>query len=86
MANADLLAVVVAAADPAPRFGFVDRALVAGYDGGLAPVIVVTKDDLAPPDPIARSVRAAGCARGRGPPRRRPERAAGSVARAGCRC
>jgi ribosome biogenesis GTPase / thiamine phosphate phosphatase len=54
VANADLLAVVVAAADPAPRFGFVDRALVAGYDGGLAPIVVASKADLAPPDSIVR--------------------------------
>ena len=46
VANADQLAVVVAAADPAPRLGFVDRTLVAGFDGGMRPIIVVTKVDL----------------------------------------
>lgn len=52
VANADQLAVVVAAADPEPRLGFVDRALVAGMDGGLSALIVVTKDDLAPADDL----------------------------------
>lgn len=53
VANADQLAVVLSVADPAPRYGFADRALVAGYDGGLRPVIIATKDDLGPPDEIA---------------------------------
>lgn len=52
VANAEQLAVVVAAADPEPRTGFVDRALVAGFDGGLAPLVVVTKVDLHPADEL----------------------------------
>lgn len=52
VANAEQLAVVVAAADPEPRLGFVDRALVAGLDGGLLPILVITKDDLAPADEL----------------------------------
>jgi ribosome biogenesis GTPase len=52
VANAEQLAVVVAAADPEPRIGFVDRAIIAGYDGGLRPLIVVTKTDLASADVI----------------------------------
>ena len=49
VANADQLGIVVAAADPTPRQGFVDRCLVAAYDAGLDPLIIVTKTDLADP-------------------------------------
>jgi len=48
VANADLLVVVVALANPEPRPGMIDRCLVAAYDGGLEPVICLTKGDLAP--------------------------------------
>lgn len=58
VANAEQLAVVVAAADPEPRLGFIDRALVAGIDGGLQPLLVITKDDLSPADDL-RSTYAA---------------------------
>jgi ribosome biogenesis GTPase len=37
VANADQLVVVVAAANPEPRTGFIDRALVAAYDAGIEP-------------------------------------------------
>ncbi|MBE7163581.1 MAG: ribosome small subunit-dependent GTPase A [Williamsia herbipolensis] len=49
VANADLLVIVTAAADPVPRTGFIDRCLVAAYTGDLHPVLVVTKTDLADP-------------------------------------
>lgn len=49
VANADQLGIVVAAADPPPRQGFADRCLVAAYDAGLDPLIIVTKTDLADP-------------------------------------
>jgi ribosome biogenesis GTPase len=52
VANATQLAVVVAAADPEPRLGFVDRALVAALDAGVAPMLVVTKADLRPADEL----------------------------------
>lgn len=58
VANAQQLAVVVAAADPEPRLGFIDRALVAGIDGGLLPLLVITKDDLAPADALRTTYRA----------------------------
>ena len=45
-ANADLLLVVVAAADPAPSPAFIDRYLVAGELGGLRPELIITKLDL----------------------------------------
>jgi ribosome biogenesis GTPase len=49
VANADQLAIVVAAANPEPRPRLIDRTLVAAYDGGLQPLLVVTKRDLADP-------------------------------------
>jgi ribosome biogenesis GTPase len=53
VANADQLMVVVALADPPPRTGFVERALIAAYAGGLQPILCLTKSDLAPPEPFA---------------------------------
>jgi ribosome biogenesis GTPase len=52
VANADQLAVVTAVAEPEPNLRFVDRCLVAALDGGLTPMLVVTKADLADPTPL----------------------------------
>jgi ribosome biogenesis GTPase len=52
VANADQLAIVTALADPEPRPRLIDRCLVAAYDGGLDPLLVLTKSDLAPPDKL----------------------------------
>jgi ribosome biogenesis GTPase / thiamine phosphate phosphatase len=52
VANADQLLIVVAMADPPPRTGLVDRALIAAYAGGLTPILCLTKTDLAPPEPF----------------------------------
>jgi ribosome biogenesis GTPase len=52
VANADQLAIVTALADPEPRPRLIDRCLVAAYDGGLTPLLVLTKSDLAPPDEL----------------------------------
>jgi ribosome biogenesis GTPase len=49
VANADQLAIVTALADPEPRPRMVDRCLVAAYDAGLSPLLVLTKSDLADP-------------------------------------
>ncbi len=49
VANADQLVVVTALADPEPRARMVDRCLVAAYDAGLDPLLVLTKADLADP-------------------------------------
>jgi len=49
VANSDQLGVVVAAANPEPQPRLVDRALVAAFDAGIIPFIVVTKVDLASP-------------------------------------
>jgi ribosome biogenesis GTPase len=53
VANADQLLMVVALADPPPRTGLVERALIAAYAGGLHPILCLTKTDLAPPEPFA---------------------------------
>jgi ribosome biogenesis GTPase len=53
VANADQLLIVVALADPPPRTGLVERALIAAYVGGLNPILCLTKSDLAPPEPFA---------------------------------
>ena len=49
VANADQLAIVTALADPEPRVGMIDRCLVAAYDAGLVPLLVLTKSDLGDP-------------------------------------
>ncbi|GAB97152.1 ribosome biogenesis GTPase [Kineosphaera limosa] len=49
VANADQLAIVTALADPEPRRGMIDRCLVAAFDAGLAPLLVLTKADLGDP-------------------------------------
>lgn len=49
VANADQLMIVVAAADPEPRARLVDRYLVAAYDAGISPLMVITKTDLRDP-------------------------------------
>lgn len=53
VANADQLMVVVSLADPPPRTGLVERALIAAYAGGLEPILCLTKTDLAPAEPFA---------------------------------
>ncbi|MFC6354849.1 ribosome small subunit-dependent GTPase A [Luethyella okanaganae] len=49
VANADQMLIVVSAANPEPRIRLVDRYLVAAYDAGIAPILCVTKTDLADP-------------------------------------
>jgi len=52
VANADQMLIVIAAANPEPRVRLVDRYLVAAYDAGIAPLVCVTKTDLADPGPF----------------------------------
>jgi ribosome biogenesis GTPase len=49
VSNVDQLVVVTALADPEPRLGLIDRALVAAYDAGMDPLLCLTKADLAAP-------------------------------------
>lgn len=55
VANADLLIIVVAAADPEPRTRLIDRYLIAAVDVGIEPLLVVTKADLANPGELLRA-------------------------------
>jgi len=55
VANADQMVIVCALAQPDPNLRFIDRCLVAAYDAGLDPLLLLTKADLASP----RTVRAA---------------------------
>lgn len=52
VANATQLAVVTATVQPEPRVGLIDRALVAAYDAGIRPLLVITKTDLHPADEL----------------------------------
>ena len=52
VANADQLVIVTSLADPPPRTGMIDRILVAGFDAGIAPLLCLTKADLASPDDL----------------------------------
>lgn len=58
VANADLMGIVVATTEPAPRLGFIDRCLIAAYDGGLQPLLIITKTDLAPASVVTDTYRA----------------------------
>ncbi|MGW1195018.1 ribosome small subunit-dependent GTPase A [Streptomyces sp. NPDC002536] len=60
VANADQLAIVTALADPEPRPRLIDRCLVAAYDAGLEPLLVLTKSDLAPAEKLMESYGALG--------------------------
>lgn len=52
VANADQLVIVTALADPEPRYGLIDRCLVAALTEGLEPLLCLTKSDLAPPEEV----------------------------------
>ena len=48
VANADQMVIVCSLASPPPNLRFVDRCLVAAYDAGIDPLLLLTKADLAP--------------------------------------
>ncbi|MCU0296707.1 MAG: ribosome small subunit-dependent GTPase A [Candidatus Nanopelagicales bacterium] len=52
VANADQMGIVSSLADPEPSYGFIDRCLVAAYDAGIEPLLILTKGDLATPDEV----------------------------------
>lgn len=60
VANADQLVVVAALADPEPRPRLIDRCLVAAFDAGLAPLLCLTKADLADPETLLSTYRSLG--------------------------
>jgi ribosome biogenesis GTPase len=52
VANAEQLVIVTALVDPEPRPRMIDRCLVAAYDAGMEPLLVLTKADLVDPGPF----------------------------------
>ena len=60
VSNADQLVVVTALADPEPRPRLIDRALVAAFDAGMAPLLCLTKADLADPETLLSTYRSLG--------------------------
>jgi len=60
VANAEVLVIVVALAAPPPRPRLIDRLLVAAYDGGLHPLLCLTKRDLGSADELLALYRPLG--------------------------
>lgn len=60
VANAQTLVIVTAVADPAPRPRMIDRCLVAAYEAGMEPILVLTKSDLADAAPLLSLYRPLG--------------------------
>ncbi|MCI1207698.1 MAG: ribosome small subunit-dependent GTPase A [Microbacteriaceae bacterium] len=60
VANAEVLLIVCAAADPLPRPGFVDRCVIAAIDGGIDPRLVISKTDLDAAEPLAAHAQRLG--------------------------
>lgn len=52
VANVDQLAIVTALADPEPNARMIDRCLIAAFDAGMTPLLVLTKADLASADDL----------------------------------
>lgn len=52
VANADQLAIVTAIANPEPRTGLIDRALVAAFEADIKPILILTKSDLGSPQAL----------------------------------
>jgi ribosome biogenesis GTPase len=55
VANADQLVIVTALADPPPRIGMIDRLLLAAYDARIAPILCLTKADIADPREVSEN-------------------------------
>ena len=60
VANAQQLVIVVAAANPEPRTGFIDRAVVAAVDAGIEPILCITKTDVRYPQHLLDYSAASG--------------------------
>ena len=60
VSNAEQLVIVTALADPEPQPRLIDRALVAAYDAGMAPLLCLTKSDLADPETLLVTYRSLG--------------------------
>lgn len=57
IANAEVMVIVVALADPPPRTGMIDRCLVACYEAGMRPLLCLTKADLGDPEELLAQYR-----------------------------
>lgn len=55
VANADSLAIVASLSQPEPSHGLIDRCLVAAFDAGIQPLLILTKADLTSPDEVLTS-------------------------------
>lgn len=60
VANVDVMGIVTATMDPEPSYGLIDRALVAAFDAGITPLLIVTKTDLRPATEIRERFSASG--------------------------
>ncbi|MCS4591757.1 ribosome small subunit-dependent GTPase A [Brevibacterium sediminis] len=60
VANVDVMGIVTATVDPVPSFGLIDRALVAAFDAGITPLLIVTKTDLRPATELKERFSASG--------------------------
>lgn len=60
VSNVDQIGIVLAIAQPEPRHGFVDRALVVAFDQGITPLIIITKCDLADPTEFLEPYKSLG--------------------------
>lgn len=58
VANADQLVIVTSLINPEPRPRLIDRCLVAAFDAGMRPAIILTKADLTSPDSLIESYAA----------------------------
>jgi ribosome biogenesis GTPase len=50
VANADQMLIVIAVANPRPKWGLIDRLIASARSGGLTPILCLNKVDLALPD------------------------------------
>jgi ribosome biogenesis GTPase / thiamine phosphate phosphatase len=57
VANATRLGIVASTVNPDPNIGLIDRAVVAALDAGITPFLVITKSDLASPEPLEELAR-----------------------------
>ena len=60
VANVDQLAIVTALADPEPSPRMIDRFLIAAFDAGMTPILLLTKADLASADDLRGSYEPLG--------------------------
>lgn len=60
VSNAEQLVIVTSTASPEPSFGLIDRCLVAAFDAGISPLLVIAKTDLAPADQIIENYATLG--------------------------